>query len=304
MKIEPEGKGIYFIEGNNNVAYVPLTKNGGGDLKYGIKTVQGVNQAPTIPLIVIEGTNFNFWNTLLTGTSIFIQTNTQIGIRCFNDGKITSSLEKLLYQVGNDRIGYETRIDDTATGVNLQIVNFYEDAINGKVYYKAHDSYCMFRGEDTSLFRVENMGTFANGFNSAGMNSIISLSGSAKFEVVSTTSDVGGAPALNFLKSSGSTTAQSFNNSDINSKYFNFIKGDGTNTVEVNFKKSEINPANIQTDVATLIVDTKGTWSSIKSIPINTGIANFVDNASAVSAGYIKGMSYFNTTENAISIVS
>ena len=72
----------------------------------------------------------------------------------------------------------------------------------------------------------------------------------------------------------------------------------------MNFKKSEINPANIQTDVATLIVDTKGTWSSIKSIPINTGIANFVDNASAVSAGYIKGMSYFNTTENAISRVS
>ena len=303
LKIEPEGKGIYFIEGNNNVAYVPLTKNGGGDLKYGNKTVQGVNQAPTIPLIVIEGTNFNFWNTFLTGTSIFIQTNTQIGIRYFNDGKITSSLEKLLYQVGNDRIGYETRIDDTATGVNLQIVNFYEDATNGKVYYKAHDSYCMFRGEDTSLFRVENMGTVANSFNSAGMNSIVSLSGSAKFEVISTTSDVGGAPALNFLKSSGSTTAQSFNNSDINSKYFNFIKGDGTNTVEVNFKKSEINPANIQTDVATLIVDTKGTWSSIKSIPINTGIIDYASSALAVSAGYITGMSYFNTTENAISRV-
>ena len=295
LQIEPEGKGIYFIEGNNNVAYVPLTKNGGGDLKYGNNTVHGVNQAPTTPLIVIEGTNFNFWNAFLTGTSVFIQTNTQIGIRCFNEGKITSSLEKLLYQVGNKRIGYETRIDASSTGENADIVDFYENSINGKVYYKPYDNYCMFRGEDTSIFRVESMGTFPNGFDNAGMNSIISLSENATFEVISEIKDVNGAPALSFIKAIGSSTIQNFNNADIDSKYFNFVKGDGTNTVSIYFENSQIDARNISTDVTTLNIYTLGTLSSIKRNPI-ISLSEYANEADAILIGkLITGMIFKKT---------
>lgn len=305
LNINPEGKGLYFIEGNNSVSYTNLTNQSGNPLKYGGLTVQGANQAPTIPLISIEGNNNGSWSAIVTGTKMFIRTNTQIGIRCFNNGKITSSAERFAYQVGNAKIGYQTRLDNTSTGLNAQIVNFFEDINNGngKVYYKPYDTYVMFKGEDDSYIRIENLETEQNGFPNAGANSITSLSGTATFDNVSTIKDVGGAPALNFIKINGSTTSQSFNNSNIGSRYFNFIEGDGSNTALVSFKNSQIEPENIQTGVLVLNINTGGTWSSIKSIPINTGIVNFADNAEAVAAGYITGMSYFNTTENAVSRV-
>ena len=288
--LQPEGKGLYFVEGNNTVAYAPLTKNGGGDLKYGNNTVLGANQPPVTPLIVIEGTNYNSWNTFLTGTSLFLQTNTQIGVRYFNDGKITSSLYTLIYQVGNNKIGYETRLDNTSTGVNQQIVDFYETTTNGKVYYKPYSTYCMFRGEDTSVFRIENLSTFPNGFMHSGMDSIISLSGSARFDQISEIKDVRGAPALNFIKAVGNTTIQSFNTASIDSKYFNFVKGDGTNTIELVFKHSQIDSKNISQDVALLNITTLGTLSTIKRNPIIT-MNEYLDEAQAKSlGGLVTGM--------------
>lgn len=292
LNIEAEGRGLFFVEGNSVITYTPLTKNGGGDLKYGQTTVQGINQSPTIPLIVVEGTNSGYWNAIITGTKFFIQTNTQIGIRYFNEGKITSSADKVTYQVGNNRIGYETRLDATTpVGVNLDIVNFYENPSNGngKIYYKPYDSYVMFRGEDTGTMRIENLTTEANGFSNAGINSIISLSGTASFENVSMTNDVGGAPALNFLKVQGSTTKQNFNNANINSKYFNFVKGDTSNTINLVFENSKISPENIQQDVSLLNIYTKGTLSTIKSKPIISIDDIYADATLASAAGLIKG---------------
>lgn len=290
LQIIPEGRGLYFIEGNTTIAYTPLTKNGGGDLKYGNNTVLGANQSPITPLIVIEGKNSNYFNTNVIGTKFFIQSNTQIGIRCFNSGTINSGSEQFAYQVGNINIGYESRIDNTSSGVDLEIVNFYEDVINGKVYYKPYDNYVMLRAEDNSYIRIENLSTEANGFQNAGMNSIVSLSENARFENVSEIKDVGGAPALNFLKVVGSTTSQYFNKSDIGSRYFNFIKGDGTNTVNIYFKNSQIDPRNISTNIGTLNVHTLGTLSSIKGNPIIT-LSEYTDEAQAKSlGGLVTGM--------------
>lgn len=308
LNINPEGKGLFFVEGNNSLSYTNLTNQSGNPLKYGDVIVQGVNQSPTIPLISIEGNNNGSWSAIVTGTKMFIRTNTQIGIRCFNSGRITSSVERFAYQVGNKKIGYQTRLDNTSTGTNLQIVNFFEDVDNGngKVYYKPYDTYVMFKGEDDSYIRIENLVTEPNGFANAGANSIVSISGTATFNNVSTMNDVGGAPALNFIKISGSTTTQSFNNSNIGSRYFNFIEGDTSNTATVSFKNSQIEPRNIQTDVLVLNIDTAGTYSAIKKIPINTGLVSIADNATAIAPpyNYIAGMEYFNTTENAISRVS
>ena len=308
LNINPEGKGLFFIEGNDSLSYTNLTNQSGNPLKNGGIIVGGVNQAPTIPLISIEGNNNGYWNTIVTGTKIFIQTNTQIGIRCFNSGRITSSAERFAYQVGNEKIGYQTRLDNTSTGTNAQIVDFFEDVSNGngKVYYKPYDNYVMFRVEDDSAIRAENLVTEPNGFANAGANSIVSISGTAIFNNVSTMNDVGGAPALNFIKISGSTTSQSFNNSNIASRYFNFIQGDTSNTATVSFKNSQIEPRNIQTDVLVLNIDTAGTYSAIKNIPINTGLVSIADNATAIAPpyNYIAGMEYFNTTENAVSRVS
>ena len=58
-------------------------------------------------------------------------------------------------------------------------------------------------------------------------------------------------------------------------------------------------------DVPTLNLNTAGTYSAIKNIPINTGLVGIVDNATAIAPpyNYIPGMQYFNTTENAVSVV-
>ena len=55
-----------------------------------------------------------------------------------------------------------------------------------------------------------------------------------------------------------------------------------------------------------LNIDTAGTYSAIKKIPINTGLVNIADNTTAIAPpyNYIAGMEYFNTTENAVSRVS
>lgn len=306
FNIEAEGKGLYFIEGENTSIYTALTNASDNPLKYGGTTVLGTNTAPSTPLISIEGTNNGYWSSFVMGTKIYVKTKTQIGIRCYNNGRVTSSAERFVYQVDNLRVGYITRLTSASSGTDLDIVNYYENAdnSNGKVYYKAHETYSVFRAEDTSKIRIENIATEENGFDNTGANSVISLTGTAIFENPSSANDLGGSFALNFIKTQGSATTISFNNALLGSKYFNFIKGDGTNSQSIDFVNSRINPRNISTDLTSLSVQTNGSWSSVKKIPINTGIVGFVDNAAAVSAGYITGMSYFNTTENAISRVS
>lgn len=107
------------------------------------------------------------------------------------------------------------------------------------------------------------------------------------------------------MSTSGTGNSVSFKNLSQISYSNYFVKGDNVNNTSVMLENSQVNSINIiSKNAPTLTVNTNGTWSSIKSIPINTGIADFDDNVAAVTAGYITGMSYFNTTEKAISRVS
>lgn len=305
MQLIGEGNGLYFIEGENASIYHVITKEDGvTQLTNGNSPCLGTTQAPVHPLISVEGVNSGFWSGGFNGTKVFINIKTQIGIHCFNDGCLSSSTDSLMFQVNNQRIGYQKRLYGTGnimpgiTAEEQQIVNHFYNPNNGNghVYYLPHPDFCVFKGEsgpNKQCFRIENISTEPNGFNNAGADSIIQLNNS-QFNNPSSYKDMGGGGALNFIKITGQNNDVTLVNAIASPSYFNMVKGDGTNSLIFNFVNSSIYPKNIKKDLVGLTVSTFGTLSSINGSAIMGSLPEYADNAAAL-ADLLPGMLYKDT---------
>lgn len=296
LNITGEGNGLYFIEGENNSLYHVITKEDGvTQLTNGNSPCMGTTQAPVTPLISIEGTNSGYWSAIVNGTKIFINIKTQIGIYCFNEGCISSGVDNFMFQVNNQRIGYQKRlygdgVNNIMPGITLEeqeIVNhsYNPNNTNGYVFYLPHPDFCVFKGDNTSpglsAFRIEKISTEANGFNNAGADSIFKLKNS---QIINQTSykDMGGGCALNLLKLEGVNDII-ITNGTLLPSYFNMVKGvTGGENVIVSFINSSIYPKNIKENLTSLTISTGGTISSIKNTPIMGQLPEYPNNGAAL----------------------
>lgn len=305
LELIGEGNGIYFIEGENDSLYHIVTQEDGvTQLANGNGTCLGTTQAPVTPLISIEGNNYQYWSAGTSGTKIFINVKTQIGIHCFNEGCISSAADNFMFQVDNRKFGYQKRIygngiDNIMPGITSEeqdILNHYGlYNANGYVFYLPHPDFCVLKGDNTvsglAGFRIEKVSTEANGFNSAGADSIIQLNNS-QFINQTSYKDMGGGCALNFLKVTGDFNEIVITNGTILPSYFNMVKGaTGTDNLGMSFINSTIHPKNIKQNLASLVIYTGGTISSIRTIPIMGQLSEYPDNASAL-VNLLPGMLY------------
>lgn len=297
LELIGEGSGLQFVEAENDHLYHVITKEDGvTQLTNGNNPCMGTTQAPVTPLISIEGTNSGYWSGNVYGTKVFVDIKSQIGVHCFNEGCISSGIDNFAFQVNNRKIGYQKRlygdgISNTMPGITSEeqeIVNYFYNSnnTNGHVFYLPHPDFCVFKGDNTSAgvgtFRIENLSTVADGFNNSAANSIIQLKNSMFINPTSY-KDMGGGCALNFLKLEGSNDIV-FTNGTILPSYFNIVKGvTGSENVVMSFINSSINAKNIKNNVASLIIGTGGTISSIKNTPIMGQLPEYTDNASALA---------------------
>lgn len=316
LELIGEGNGLYFIEGENNSLYHVITKEDGvTQLTNGNSPCMGTTQAPVTPLISIEGTNSGYWSAGVSGTKIFINIKTQIGIHCFNEGCISSGVDNFMFQVNNQRIGYQKRlygdgVNNIMPGITSEeqeIVNHYYSAnnTNGHVFYLPHPDFCVFKGDNISTglytFRFEKISTESNGFNNAAADSIIKLKNS-QFINQTSYKDMGGGCALNLLKVEGVNDII-ISNGTLFPSYFNMVKGvTGSENVIVSFVNSSVYPKNIKRNLASLVMYTGGTISSIKNIPVMGDLPEYTDNTAAL-VDLIKGSLYKNSTTKAVTQV-
>ena len=85
------------------------------------------------------------------------------------------------------------------------------------------------------------------------------------------------------------------------SQAYYFLKGDGSTIASFiisNFNVKYVEK--IQENTGNTLVNTAGTWSTIKQMPFNTQIYGHANNNDAKLAGLIPGAVFFNTTTNAL----
>jgi hypothetical protein len=204
------------------------------------------------------------------------------------------------YLVDIFNIGYENKL---YTGLGGMTPDETELLIgrNG-LFFKPYSSRKVF--DISGYLRVGRISTISQYRLESSVDSIFHVNTNSTIDILDKYTDTGGGSAISLISSSGINTNIDLKNT-LQTSYMNFfVKGDNINTINVKLESGNVNKIDkVKKNVPVLNILTEGTWSSIKSIPINTGLASFVNNAEAVSANYIIGMSYFNTTENAMSIV-
>lgn len=299
LNLLPSGGGLEIVEGVDNEPYVELTNATGDVLRNGGAIVKGMNAAPTTPLILIDGNNKYYWSAAAHGTKLFVRTCTQVAWRIKNGGRMTSSVDRLMHSVSNTNVGYIKRLQtgDTMTPEEQEIFNYrISYQTQGGVLYLPHPTFNVYHLTEGSVFRIEKLDTEPNSFTHTAANSIFYLDGGSHVYNLISMNDVGGGSAINFIEAVGPTTTFTISNGNLLDLYNNLVRGTGSNNVTLQLKNAYIPTVNkISKDIGTLTIDTLGTMSSIKNLPI-ISLNSYADSASAIAAGMIQGMLYRNTT--------
>lgn len=296
------GLGILFFESAESATYAGLTKGDGTPYTHGGVQVQGSLQAPTTPLILFDGKNKITWGGQFTGSAFTIQTNTQTAIECINGGSFSINVDIFKYLVNSFHIGYQKKLYTGLGGITADETELLINR-NG-LFFKPHSDRKIISVKGGSIGRVERITTLSDQRSEIAVDSIFHAQDGSSLSVLDKFVDTGGGCAISLISALGINNDISLSNI-VQYCYMNyFITGSGTNDISLLFTNSQANGINLlKKNIGVVSVLTNGSWSSIKGIPINSGIASFIDNAAVVAAGYIQGMAYYNTTESAISIV-
>jgi hypothetical protein len=298
--ISPVLSGLKIEESMSSATYTLLTNGDGSPyLEAGIQ-VKGSTQVPIIPLIKIDGNNQIGFSVNISGTTLEITSSTQSFIQTINDGSVNINCDQVKYLLDIFNIGYEKKL---YTGLSGMTSDETELLIGrNDLFFKPYSSRKVF--DISGYLRVERISTISQYRLTSSVDSIFHVNTNSTIDILDKYTDTGGGSAISLISSSGINTNINLKNT-LQTSYMNFfVKGDNINTINVKLESGNLNKIDkVKKNVPILNILTEGAWSSIKSIPINTGLASFANNAEAVSANYIIGMSYFNTTENAISQV-
>lgn len=302
LSIIATGSGLSFIENENSATYTALTlADNATPFMHDGAQVKGSTQTPTTPILKFKGKNANYWGAAITGTKIFIQSNIQSFISVSESGSVSINNDELSYLVSASHIGYEKKL---YTGLSGMTADETEILGSKDLFFKPNSLRNVLSSDGGSLIEISDITTYIDQRYQVAVNSIFKLSGASGITCRSSFKELGGGCAVSFIEAQGNGNSIKLNGTSQTSNNTYFVMGNGANTVNVSFINSSNNVVEItKKNVATLNINTMGTWSSIKSIPVNTGFVGYADNAAAVSAGYIAGMAYYNTTESAISIV-
>ena len=319
FELKASGLGLFLIEADNPYPAGSLTPNpkvrltrsdGITPLSNGNVPVFGRVQPATTPLIVIDGTTSGFYGFVVSGTKVFIQSNTQAHIKYINGGNLTSSANTLNYQVGNTSIGYETKMIEDAVG-NTADENIFlsgkKDLINYPsekgFFYKPFADHVVFDIGANCEHRVENLGTEANGFPYAAASNTIRIGNNAIFDNVLSWKDTNGGASKTFIKTAGTPDLIKISNLNLVSATDVFFEGDGVSPVTVSMNNSIINTIRkISQNPGVLSINTQGTLCTIQSKPMIT-MATQTDNAAALLAGYLPEMLYEDATTHVVTQV-
>lgn len=291
--------GIIFQEGANLSNFVPIFKADGVTrlMNGGFEVSGWQGQPPVTPLILIEGVSPNWWTSTFNGTKVFIQTKTQVGIELKNKASLTSSADKFMYQVINQYIGYEKILLDTAafTTEERALVNYYSPVSapvnNPGIFYKPYDTYSIFKLNEETQVRIENLKTEANGFHAFAAMNTVEQANKSDFSVLVSLSNIGGGGTINLLKKYGSDGYFTMSNGQSVSPYFNLIEGDGTNNFTLNLKNISLTAKNYKKDINNLIIQAGGTLTSINGFPILSPLPIYANNTDAL-VDLVPGMLY------------
>lgn len=292
---------LKITESSGSATYTPMTNADGSPYLHAGIQVQGSTQAPIRPLLRFDGKNNNTWSAEILGGKLEIISCTQSFIELVNGAEVTSSADSINYLVNSRYIGYEKKL---YTGLGGMTSDETELLIGRDgLFFKPYAGRKVFNVAD-GVLRTERISTISDSRNQIAVDSIFHVGANSTLYVLEKYIDTGGGSAISLISSAGTGATVILNNST-QTYYMNFfVKGDNTNPVNVIFENSKVNSIDkIKKNAPTLNVNTVGSWSVVKQIPINTGIASFTNNAAAVAANYITGMTYFNTTENAVSKV-
>lgn len=298
--LSPTLSGLKFKESPESAAYNLLTNGDGSPyLEAGIQ-VKGSTQAPTTPLITVDGKNISGFAFNISGTTLELTTSTQSFIQIINEGSININCDQIKYLVDIFNIGYEKKLFTGLGGITADETELLIGR-NG-LFFKPYSSRKVF--DISGYARIERISTISQHRLASSVDSIFHVNTNSTIDILEKYTDTGGGSSISLISSSGVNTMVNLNNT-LQTSYMNFFaKGDNTNPVNVKLESGNVNKIDkVKKNISVLNLSTEGTWSTIKSIPINTGLASFVNNAAAVSANYIPGMAYYNTTESAISIV-
>lgn len=302
LEIVAKGKGLNILEHKDSATYTLMTEgNGTTPFLHGGSQVHGSTQAPTIPLVKIEGKNTGYWSASFIGTKLNIISKTQSNLELDNSSLVVSA-DSINYLIDCNYIGYEKKLYTGLSGMTADENELI--ATTGGLFFKPYEERAIFKSKNSGELRIERIGTISDARIQIAVNSIFHVENGSSIDVVEKYYDTGGGSAVSLIKYVGTGNTVSLSNSVPSSHIHYFVKGDSANSLSVILKLSQINNVDIiKKNTPTLNINTAGTYSSIKAIPINTGLASFVDNAAAIAANYITGMQYFNTTENAVSVV-
>ena len=302
VNIIGEGSGLKFYDVNESATYTPMT---GPDnitpfLQGGVQT-NGTTKLPTTPLIKIKGMNNIDWGAIISGTKIYLQTNFQTALEVTDQGSLTCGSDELVYLINTNFFGYEKKLYPGLAGMTAD-----ETEILGvlNVFFKPYSERNVFRVKNGSTLRIERLSTVSDVKYEVGVNAIFKISEASKINCLDRFKELGGGTSVSFIEALGNENKVSIFNSSQSSPNRYFVKGDGSNTLAFSFVNSQNNSATIiKKDIPTLNISTSGTFSTVKGIPINSGIVPYTDNAAAVAAGLLVGMFYQNTTTNTLTQV-
>lgn len=276
LKIVPEGTGLEFSENRNYSVYTELTKKDGTPLILGAGVVYGANIQPSIPMFSMIGGAKQYWATEISGTSLRINTMSQVGIRLENGaGFYDKSTVDLIVDQDSKYVGYEFR-----------------DVSGTEVLYTPYNTRNLIEITNGSVLQTDLFSFRLDSPNYTKVNSIFKLVGSTditKRTVLSIPGELkpmSNKGAINFIEYSGTTNIVQLNKAKIVGRYTNFVKGDNVNSLELVFQESVIN--NVETRflnaMSTSNFSTGGTVSTIKGTSYITGLQNFSDNNEAITA--------------------
>ena len=290
--------GITLEEGLNEENFVPVFKKDGiTRLVNGNFPVSGWIQAPVTPLIVIERQGTGWWASMINGTKVFIITKTQVGIELIGTADLTSSADKLMYQVSNQFIGYEKILLDTVayTTEERALVNTYGQANtqNPGIFYKPYSSYSIFKAGEGTVFRIENLSTEPNAFNNFKAMNTFEQANKSDITIIVSFSDIGGGGTLNLLKKYGSTGYFTMNNGSSSNYYYNLAEGDGTNKFVINLQNMKLSSKNYKSNFNTFNILANGTLTTINGYPILNILPSY-DNNTLALVDLLPGMLYRN----------
>ena len=305
IQIIPKGKGLNVFEHKDSAAYSLMTEgNGTTPFLHGGMQIHGSTQSPTVPLIKFEGKNTGYWSAGILGTKLNIISKTQSNLELDN-ATVVVSTDSINYLVDCNYIGYEKKLHTGLAGMTSDENELI--ATTDGLFFKPYEERAIFKSKNNSNLRVERIGTISDARLEIAINSIFHIENGSNIEIFEKYYDTGGGSSVNLIKYVGTSNTIGLLNSVPTCHMHYFVKGDSINSLSVLIKTSQINNIDIiKKSTPILNLNTSGTYSAIKNIPINTGLVSIADNATAIAPpyNYIAGMEYFNTTENAISRVS